>query len=505
MNNEKIRISLEQQQKISEMLRSQGISETEIDQIINGDYEVYSTGDDLESSFGGLKKHGDVLEKLSDGYTMEELQTQGISTQKIQAFNEMLQSKNLTVDNAKAIYQYSVGSNMILGVKRGTSKETIQSQIMSDLEESLQARGVPQANIDKMKQFVKSADYESTLHSNYDMANDYMEQMGIQQNSRVSVRSAMQSMDRCTHIDETIASLDEGLGSTHLDKSMKLYRAVKSSYLEKGLKEGEDLSSLVGKNISNKGQTSTSPLYDSSFASLDEYDTVFEIYAPKGSRGSYIAELSAYDKTEQEVLLNPNDLYITDVQTGVVDKNGRTKNVLQVLCLSKDRECYKEVEQQKAEQPRKSYEQTMKQGQSQNQTYEQGMDQEQLSTMNSANLPARQNRFSKFFSQVRSRFAKQKSQSQEFDNSYAKQQTKVNSSQPKEKKSWELEPEEKARIQKETAEIAKRHREQEEKQSQQTQVQQQNVEQSQQNQNDAQMIQGQIPQQPMMDMGGMEL
>ena len=257
MNNEKIRISLEQQQKISEMLRSQGISETEIDQIINGDYEVYSTGDDLESSFGGLKKHGDVLEKLSDGYTMEELQTQGISTQKIQAFNEMLQSKNLTVDNAKAIYQYSVGSNMILGVKRGTSKETIQSQIMSDLEESLQARGVPQANIDKMKQFVKSADYESTLHSNYDMANDYMEQMGIQQNSRVSVRSAMQSMDRCTHIDETIASLDEGLGSTHLDKSMKLYRAVKSSYLEKGLKEGEDLSSLVGKNISNKGQTST--------------------------------------------------------------------------------------------------------------------------------------------------------------------------------------------------------------------------------------------------------
>lgn len=43
-------------------------------------------------------------------------------------------------------------------------------------------------------------------------------------------------------------------------KSMKLYRAVKSSYLEKGLKPGEDLSSLVGKSISNNGQTSTLPL-----------------------------------------------------------------------------------------------------------------------------------------------------------------------------------------------------------------------------------------------------
>ena len=36
-----------------------------------------------ESAFGGLRKHGDILEKLSDGYTMDELQAQGISPQKI--------------------------------------------------------------------------------------------------------------------------------------------------------------------------------------------------------------------------------------------------------------------------------------------------------------------------------------------------------------------------------------------------------------------------------------
>ena len=152
---------------------------------------------------------------------MDELQAQGISAQKIDAFNQMLSEKHITVDNAKAIYQYSVGSNMILGVKRGTSKETIQEQIMSDLEESLQARGVQQEDIERMKKFVKDSDYgETPLHDNYDMANEYMEQIGLKQNSRVSVRSAMQSMDRCTHIDETIASLEEGLGSTN----MPIYR-----------------------------------------------------------------------------------------------------------------------------------------------------------------------------------------------------------------------------------------------------------------------------------------
>ena len=384
MRTEKLQMSAEQKQQITTMLQSQGISQSEIDQIINGDYESYDTGEDLESVYGGLKKHGDVLEKLSDGYTMEELQGQGVSTKKIQEFKDMLDTKNLSVDNAKAIYQYSIGSNMILGVKRGTSKETIREQIITDLDEALRGRGVAEADIEKMKQFVQSADYQSPLHSNYDIANEYMEQIGFQQNARVSVRIAMQSIDRCTHIDETISALEEGLGRTHLSKSMKLYRAVKSSYLEKGLGDGEELTSLVGKSISNKGQTSTSPLYDSSFASLDNYDTVFEIYVPQGSRGAYIAELSAYDKTEQEVLLNPNDLYITGVQTGVTDKNGRAKNVIQALCLSKDRECYKRIEQY--------------QEQSKSQMHEQ--------STNSTNLPTKQNIFSRFFNKIRARFLK---------------------------------------------------------------------------------------------------
>lgn len=65
------------------------------------------------------------------------------------------------------------------------------------------------------------------------------------------------------------------------------------------------------------------------------------------------------------------------------------------------------------------------------------------------------------------------------------------------KRIGELEPEEKVRIQRASAEIAKKHREQ---QSQQTQSQQQSQEQG-----NAQIIQGQVQQQPVRDMGGMEL
>ena len=125
---------------------------------------------------------------------MEELQGQGIPVDKIQQFEKMLDKRNLTVNNAKAIYQYSIGSNMILGIKRGKSKETIRKQIITDLTEALKGRDVSEADIEKMKQFVQNADYQSPLHSNYDIANKYMEQMGFKQNARVSVRSAMQSI-----------------------------------------------------------------------------------------------------------------------------------------------------------------------------------------------------------------------------------------------------------------------------------------------------------------------
>lgn len=76
-----------------------------------------------------------------------------------------------------------------------------------------------------------------------------------------------------------------------------------------------------------------------------------------------------------------------------------------------------------------------------------------------------------------------------------------------EKKSWELEPEEKTRIQRETAEIAKKYREQENQQSQvpsQT-LQQDDFQPMQQGQIQQPMPQQPMPQQAMPDIGGMEL
>lgn len=481
MEIEQLNLSPMQKQQITNMLQNQGLSQLDINEILDGNYSTFQNETDLTEVFSSNGSHQKVLQGLADGYTMEELPQIGVSQSEIQSFMDTIDSYNISVENAKAINQYSNGSNMILAVKRGTTtREELQNGIMKDLSTKLQERGMSQDQISEIRGLIQQLDYNQPVHNNYDIANLQMQEMDLPRGCSPSVCKAVKDINSFEHIDETISSLDEGLSNARLPQSMKLYRAIKTN--------GQiDAQSYVGKSMSNKGYTSTSPLYDSSFAKYNEYDTVMEIYAPRGTQGAYITQLSDYDNVEQEVLLNPNDIYVVGAQYGVIDKNGKSKTVLQGLLLSKERECYKDVGQQVTE--KKNNRREKEQTNSDN-LYDQTI--QQTYNNNTENLPARPNRFSRFFSQMRSRFSSGRNDG--IQNTTQLEQRQKNKTE--EKKSWELEPNEKARIQRESAEIARKYREQQnEQQTQQNQVQQ----------GDIQMIQGQVPQQPVMDMGGMEI
>ncbi len=492
MNKERLNLPLEQEHRIFNILQSQGFSQSEIDIILNGEYSSFQSENDLTNLFSSDGKYQDVLRGLADGYSIDELPQVGIKQSEIQDFLGMLDKCNLSVENAKAINQYSNGSNMILSVKRGiTSREEIQSGINKEMFEKLQLRGMPEEQISEVQKFIETLNLDRPVHENFNSVNEYISQMNIPRNCYSPICTAVSGMDKLKHIDITIESLDEGLSKSKLPESIKLYRAIKTN----GQRQPED---YLGKSMSNEGYTSTSPLYESSFAKYDDYDTVMEIYAPKGTQGTYMTELSDYDNVEQEVLLNSNDIYVIDAQKGVIDQNGRTKTVVKGLLLSKQRECYKGIDKQKT-------------SISSEKRINQQQDESIIDSHNvQNNLPATQSRFSRFFSQVRSRFSRKS----KVNDNIKSPDYKTSQSKPKiqEKKSWELEPEEKSRIQKETAEIAKRHREQQEKQMPQQEVgqDQENIQQTQPVVQEGQQInqEQQVPvqpQQPMVDMGGMEL
>lgn len=345
----KLTINPNLEKQITEMLSNEGLSPDDIQTILKGDYQGFLSEEDINAKLPSIFKtdeYTSIIQGIADGYTLDEMpQELGISLDKINAFKNTLVQNHLSLEEVKAFNKYTVGSNMILGAKRGIPKEQILESITSDFDSRMTEYGFTEEQISQIGNHIKGLDYSLPLHQNYQLTREFLQQYGLSNKYIATVQSSVKNLDSYYHLDETLASLDKGL-KTNLPESMELFRAVKSSFLEKGLKQGEDLTSLIGKRIEENGYSSTSPLYDTSFAKYDDYDVVFDIYAPKGTQGTQVTPFSSYGTAEQEVLLNSNDLFITDVIPNVTDKNGRTKTVCKSLMLSKDKSCYKGIGKQ---------------------------------------------------------------------------------------------------------------------------------------------------------------
>ena len=199
----------------------------------------------------------------------------------------------------------------------------------------MQSRGLNKETIDSISTYIDNLDYTEPLYQNYDVLRNNIDALDLKGSSKASIFNAIKNIDSLNHIDETINNLDDAILKSYMNESVKVYRALK------GVPE-ENLTNMVGKNLNNKGYTSTTPVYDSSFAKYDEYNTVIEMNIPKGTQGIDIRRFSAYD-VENEILLNENYLTVFDVKKRTVDKNGKEKNIIKGYVLSKDKSGYAEI------------------------------------------------------------------------------------------------------------------------------------------------------------------
>ncbi len=351
----KLTINSDLKDQIIKRLSNEGLSPDNIQAILQSDYQRFSSEEDINSKLDSIfenNEYGKIIQGLIDGYTLDEMPKElGISVNKLNAFINILKQHNLSIEVVKAFNKYTIGSNMILAAKRGVSKKQILESIISGFNLRMTEYGFNEAQISQIRDYITKLDYSLPLHQNYQLTKVFLQQYGLSNKYIAAIQSSIKNLDSYYHLDEILENLDKGL-KTSLPKSVELYRAVKSSFLKQRLKPGEDLKSLVGQIIEESGYSSTSLLYDTSFAKYDEYDVVFDIYAPEGTQGIQVTPFSSYGNAEQEVLLNSNDLVIVDVIPNVTDKNGKTKIVCKALMLSKDKSGYKEIKkQQNLQQP----------------------------------------------------------------------------------------------------------------------------------------------------------
>ena len=79
MLKEQIKMPDFQAQRISNMLQKQGLTESEINEILNGEYLSFQNDIDLTQTFSSDGNYQDILRGLADGYSIDELQQKELS------------------------------------------------------------------------------------------------------------------------------------------------------------------------------------------------------------------------------------------------------------------------------------------------------------------------------------------------------------------------------------------------------------------------------------------
>ncbi len=161
-------INSEFEKTITQLLLQSGLSLEDIEVILKEGYYRFENKEEdarklLLSNFNP-DEFMEVLEGLSDGYSLEELTTKlGGKNEKLTAFKNFLKKNSISLESCLAFHQYTVDSKMILDAKRGIPREEILAKILSNFHSRMEEYRFPKEQIDLYENYVKTLDYSLPL------------------------------------------------------------------------------------------------------------------------------------------------------------------------------------------------------------------------------------------------------------------------------------------------------------------------------------------------------
>ena len=273
----------------------------------------------------------DLLHDLMMGDDFEEIVEENpMKSERVNELKQYLKKCNIDTYMAPAIYNYTVNSDDMLSVKR-------KDKTIDDLQEKVYASiragwstSYPKYYVDDLmntvQDFFETFSFKGKTQKQMNLeVSQFAKSLGISNSAPLTYLAY--ELCKVDKIKENIPILDYALESHEIkivnndknkkdlfeEKDIVLYRAVRNS---NGFKKacGGKLEDMVGQYLVNNFPTSTSKTYNQSFATRPQYDIVFVIKVPKGSRGIDIEALSNFGKKEGEVLLAKNRFLIEKVE-----------------------------------------------------------------------------------------------------------------------------------------------------------------------------------------------
>lgn len=315
------------EEQIQNILKNKGFNEAQISHLIRG-YAKYES----EHEFERTENFSSVLDMLSDGVKPSSQDMRD----KLLALIEYAKERNLTMPQTVALHIYTESQFNVLQLKRknSTGDELIkfaEERLFEDIK-SYKKADLKENEIEAVRKIINIIKRE--LKKNTFTSFECLDKMNLGDYYHCFSFFAY----TCSEIVKAykIIPLMDSVLKNQLPTNTILYRGISKEYLQRYF-DTKDFSTLVGKTLVDEGYSSTSLLFNSCYGYYSNTHVTLKLYTPKGTEGLDVTNFSNFD-TENEILLNSNEVYIMDYKEyspGCIMLTG--------LVLSKNIECYKDI------------------------------------------------------------------------------------------------------------------------------------------------------------------
>lgn len=270
-------------------------------------------------------EYASIIHDYMMGDTTEDILRENASkSSDIADMLDYLDYHNITIDQAVAIYQYTVNSNDILAVKRNEKTiEELMNEKLLDIKKRI-SKTYPvtlvQSFLAALRQFTAEYDFEGKGQKR--ITGDFVKfgnDFGIN-----TAPVAAYAYDICAvkRLKDNLKLIENVLSASEITEDITVYRTINGEYAKKLFGNG-DINELYGKMITNNCPTSTAKTVEQCLAGREEYQYLLKIKCKKGTKGVDVSRFSAFGDSEGEILLAENNLIIKDIDTVYIEGRPR--------------------------------------------------------------------------------------------------------------------------------------------------------------------------------------
>lgn len=220
-----------------------------------------------------------------------------LSDQEWKCIIETINAHHITLPEALALNIWSDNPTPLQEqLKRGSAQAYCVREI-HNLKQKLHSRQIPQNNIHDIIQAVENIPY-----TQFSLKECYDSMLAVCTTIiKPSICASVRNLHIAHSAPEIVKHICTAIMRHPLAEPLTVYRAVKNTYPDP--------------IIINRGLTSTSVTASASFVKYDGYNTILELILPAGFHCINIAPFSNYDDVEQEILLPPNRITVSEHYT----------------------------------------------------------------------------------------------------------------------------------------------------------------------------------------------